>query len=241
MSSSPTASPQPAEVAKEEEEDEQQQQQDPISPASPAPASPLSAAGDAAAAAAAAESPLSEKQQPQQSASSPAQRLPVPQLAPQQQEDSSGGSLPTTPAAAASAAPANAAESLDAPALQALVGRLREALATREQQIERQAQEAAQAAEVLAALQRRNEELAQSKDGEAVADLQRCEGGRAGGRVVWSVGLLACVRLASWQQAHACAFYCFRWPPLLGTRLLVCRCLFTLMLLQRVRDQAGGS
>ena len=34
-------------------------------------------------------------------------------------------------------------------------------------------QEAAQSAEVLAALQKRNEELAASKDGEAVADLQR--------------------------------------------------------------------
>ena len=34
-------------------------------------------------------------------------------------------------------------------------------------------QEAAQSVEVLAALQKRNEELAASKDGEAVADLQR--------------------------------------------------------------------
>ncbi len=36
----------------------------------------------------------------------------------------------------------------------------------------RPSQEAAQSAEVLAALQKRNEELAASKDGEAVADLQ---------------------------------------------------------------------
>lgn len=37
----------------------------------------------------------------------------------------------------------------------------------------RHAQEAAQAAEVLAALQQRNKELAASKDGEAVGELQR--------------------------------------------------------------------
>lgn len=80
------------------------------------------------------------------------------------------------------------------PALQAVVRRLREALAERERQIERKSEEAAQMAEVTAALQRKNEELAQGKDGEAVADLQRWVGG-ALGRV--GQGSL-CVCLASW-------------------------------------------
>ena len=80
------------------------------------------------------------------------------------------------------------------PALQAVVRRLREALAERERQIERKSEEAAQMAEVTAALQRKNEELAQGKDGEAVADLQRWVRG-ALGRV--GQGSL-CVCLASW-------------------------------------------
>lgn len=66
-------------------------------------------------------------------------------------------------------------EGLEAPALRQLVAQLREALAARERQMERKAEEAAQLAEVAEKLQQRNAELAQgSKDGEAVADLQRC-------------------------------------------------------------------
>lgn len=63
---------------------------------------------------------------------------------------------------------------MDAPALRALVLRLREALSVRERQIERKAEEVAQMAEVADALQRRNAELAHaSKEGEAVAEIQR--------------------------------------------------------------------
>lgn len=63
--------------------------------------------------------------------------------------------------------------SLDAPRLRRLVRQLREALAVRERQIERKGEEAAQLAAVTAALQKKNEELVQGKDGEAVAALQR--------------------------------------------------------------------
>lgn len=75
----------------------------------------------------------------------------------------------------ASPAPANSGDdaSLDAAALRRVVGQLREALAERERQIERKGEEAAQLAAVAAALQRKNEELVQGKDGEAVAALQR--------------------------------------------------------------------
>ena len=87
------------------------------------------------------------------------------------------GSVPGSPSARA-AAPSEPAGGggdalLDAPSLQRLVGQLREALAERERQIERKGEEAAQLATVAAALQKRNEELVQGKDGEAVAELQR--------------------------------------------------------------------
>lgn len=80
---------------------------------------------------------------------------------------------------------------MDAAALRALVRTLRETLAVRERQLERKGGEAAEMAAVTAALQRKNEELAQSRDGEAVAEIQRCgqEGRVAAGR---SAGVVGC-------------------------------------------------
>jgi hypothetical protein len=143
------------------------------SSAAPAQQAPVDAAAASHVAASAADVATAQ-QEAARAPPQPAQQLPTPT-----------GERP--PRSAPSAPPIGGQggeeEGLEAPALRQLVRQLREALAARERQMERKAEEAAQLAEVAEKLQQRNAELAQgSKDGEAVADLQRC-GGRGG--VVW--------------------------------------------------------
>ena len=166
------AAPEPPATQKEEQQEEQQeeqeeQQQTAAPAAGPSAPEELATSSTMQAAAAAADATAS----PAAAAAPPPQQLQG-QAKQQEQQGSGAGSSASDDALLLEGA---------SPALQALVRRLREALAERECQIERKAEEAAQMAEVTAALQRRNEELAQGKDGEAVADLQRWAGrGRMG-------------------------------------------------------------